>query len=452
MAPSFARFSRFDLAVGLTWLAALLAVVLVIGRGDRVGLQIVGVAPADGAADVSVLAEVRVSFAQQPTAAAEDVPLQLQPEVAGARRWEGNTLVFDPTSALAPDTTYTVTLAAGLSTSQGRTLLQPRQWSFRTRPLRILYLAPDEMGYDQLFLHTPGEAQDRLLTATPFGIWDFAPAPDGRRVAYAALRGDGGSDLWLLDLEDARPRLLRACPAALCSGPAWSPDGRRLVFEERQFVGPARLWWLEVGADEATPVFEDPQILGFAAQWSPDGRWLSFIAPLEGIKVVNLSDGATLVAPSQMGEPAAWSPQADAVVLSDVVVVGERIGVALFRLDLATARVTRLSPETVELTEDTSPAWSPDGQWLAFGRKAAQVATGSQLWLMRPDGSQAQPLTSDHTTHYGPPVWSPDGRQLLFQYVRLAEPTAQPGIAALDLATGELRPLAAPGRAPVWLP
>lgn len=452
MAPPAARFGRFDLAVGLTWLVALLAAVFVIARGDRVGLQIVGLTPADGAADVSVLAEIRVRFAQPPTAAAEDVPLRLQPEVAGVRRWEGNTFVFDPTPALAPDTTYTVTLAAGLSTAQGRTLLQPRQWSFRTRSLRILYLAPDEMGYDQLFLHTPDEAQDRLLTATPFGIWDFAPAPDGRWVAYAGLRGDGGGDLWLLDLENAGTRLLRACPGAMCSGPAWSPDGRRLVFEERQFVGPARLWWLEMGVNDATPVFEDPQILGFAAQWSPDGRWLSFIAPLEGIKVVNLGDGATLVAPSQMGEPAAWSPQSDAVVLSDVVVMGERIGVALFRLDLATARVTRLSPETAELTEDTSPAWSPDGQWLAFGRKVAQVATGSQLWLMRPDGSETRPLTTDHTTHYGPPVWSPDGRRLLFQYVRLAEPAAQPGIAVLDRMTGELTPVAAPGRAPVWLP
>jgi Tol biopolymer transport system component len=452
MEPLFSRFGRFDLAVWLTWLAALVATALVIGRGDRVGLQVVGLAPADAAADVSVLAEIRVSFAQPPTAAADDVPLRLEPEVVGVRRWEGSTFVFDPVPALAPDTTYTVTLAAGLSTAQGRTLLQPRRWSFRTRPLRILYLAPDEMGYDQLFVHTPGDAQDRLLTATPFGIWDFAVSPDGRWVAHASLRGDGGSDLWLLEVDNARGRLLRACPGAMCSGPAWSPDGRRLVFEERQFVGPARLWWLEIGTDQATPVFEDPQVLGFAAQWSPDGRWLSFTAPLEGIKVVNLSDGTTLVAPSQMGEPAAWSPRSDALVLSDVVAMGERIGVALFRLDLATARVTRLSPEMPDLTEDTSPAWSPDGRRIAFGRKVAQVATGSQLWLMAPDGSEAQPLTADHTTHYGPPAWSPDGRSLLFQYVRLSEPTAQPGIAVFDLTAGALRPVAAPGRAPVWLP
>ncbi len=452
MARWTVRWGRFDLAVLVSWLAALLAVAGVILRGDRVGLQVTSLAPPDGAGDVAVMTAIRVSFAQAPTASAADVPLSVQPEVAGIRRWEGNTFVFEPKPALAPDTTYTVTLAAGLTTGQGRVLQQPRQWSFRTRPLRVLYLAPDEMGYDQLFLHTPGAEQDRLLTATPFGIWDFAPSPDGRRVAYAALREDGGSDIGLLELADARIRILRSCPAAMCSGPVWAPDGRRLVFEERQFVGPARLGWLAIDTGEATPVFEDPQILGFAAQWSPDGRWLGFVAPLEGIKLVNLDNGATLVAPSQMGEPVTWSPEADAVVLSDVVVTGERIGVALFRLDLDTARVTRLSPDTSEQTEDTSPSWSPDGRWLAFGRKVARVATGSQLWLMRPDGSEAHPLTDDHTTHYGPPSWSPDGRYLLFQYVRLAEPNAQPGIGMLDTHTGALRIVVTHGRAPAWLP
>ncbi len=452
MAQGTVRWGRFDLAVLMSWLAALLAIGVVIARGDRVGLQVVGLSPPDGATEVSVLAAIRVSFAQLPTAPADQVPLSLQPEVAGTRRWEGNTFVFAPAPALAPETTYTVTLAAGLTTGQGRVLRQPRRWSFRTRSLRILYLAPDEMGSDQLFLHTPGTDQDRLLTATPFGIWDFAPSPDGQRVAYAALRGDGGSDLWLLELVDARTRLVRACPGAMCSGPAWAPDGRRLVFEERPFVGPARLWWLEVDSGQATPVFADPQILGFAAQWSPDGRWLGFVAPLEGVKLVNLNDGATLVVPSQMGEPVAWSPGADAVVLSDVVITGERIGVALFRLDLGTARVTRLSPDTSEQTEDTSPAWSPDGRWLAFGRKVAQVATGSQLWLMRPDGSEARALTADHTTHHGPPSWSPDGRYVLFQYVRLAELNAQPGIGMLDIHTGARRTVVSNGRAPAWLP
>jgi TolB protein len=71
---------------------------------------------------------------------------------------------------------------------------------------------------------------------------------------------------------------------------------------------------------------------------------------------------------------------------------------------------------------------------------------------MRPDGSEARPLTADHATHYGPPSWSPDGRYLLFQYVRLAEPAAQPGIGMLDIRTGALLSVVSNGRAPAWLP
>jgi Tol biopolymer transport system component len=77
---------------------------------------------------------------------------------------------------------------------------------------------------------------------------------------------------------------------------------------------------------------------------------------------------------------------------------------------------------------------------------------GRQLWLMRADGSDAHALTNDADVHYGPFAWSPDGRYILLQRYDLAEPYARAAIGLLEVGTGIMREVAAPGMQPAWLP
>lgn len=58
----------------------------------------------------------------------------------------------------------------------------------------------------------------------------------------------------------------------------------------------------------------------------------------------------------------------------------------------------------------TSPAWSPDGRWLAF---LADRGERRQIHLLRPDGGEALPLTAVETgvSRF---AWSPDGRGIAF--------------------------------------
>jgi len=56
------------------------------------------------------------------------------------------------------------------------------------------------------------------------------------------------------------------------------------------------------------------------------------------------------------------------------------------------------------------PAWSPDGQWIVY---SAQQASGSDLFLVNPNGTERRRLT-DNKAIDGCPTWSPDGKQIAF--------------------------------------
>jgi Tol biopolymer transport system component len=147
----------------------------------------------------------------------------------------------------------------------------------------------------------------------------------------------------------------------------------------------------------------------------------------------------------------AWSPDGQRlawIVKAPLAVDGGlRVGVALFELEGRTAQV--LHPyEPQGQGWPAAPVWSPDGAWLAFGDSSASERAG--LWIAR-TGSETP--EERHLGLGGNPIWSPDGRWLAFQSV------GEDGLltyVALNVETWERRTLNIPadryGQLVDWIP
>ncbi len=101
---------------------------------DTVGPTVLSSAPMDGATGVATAGlTVRVTFSEAVVHATAEAAFSITPSVAGTFWWDGNTLVFTPSGAIASGTTYQVTVhASGVRDVAGNALASDYSISFTT--------------------------------------------------------------------------------------------------------------------------------------------------------------------------------------------------------------------------------------------------------------------------------------------------------------------------------
>jgi DNA-binding SARP family transcriptional activator len=194
-----------------------------------------------------------------------------------------------------------------------------------------------------------------------------ALSPDGKWLAVARVANAEPFSIWIKRL-DRGPSIKLTLEGMDNYGPGWTPDGRSVTFSSTHVTGAIDLWTKRVdgGAQAVMQLHEKWNL--YNARWSPDGKWLIF--------------------QTDIGSPGA----------GDILAI---------RPGIDTAPVPVVATTFTEM----SPAFSPNGRWLAYisnetGADEIYVvpfpSTGAGKWAISAGGGTE-------------PLWSHRGNELFYR-------------------------------------
>jgi serine/threonine protein kinase len=290
---------------------------------------------------------------------------------------------------------------------------------------------------------------------------DLSPAwsPDGRFIAFEREAGQSHAYFIVPALGGPERKLANAYPEVFGGGISWSPDGKYLAVADHGSPNGSRagIFFVSVESGEMRDSgIESPAPYIVGPAFSPDGKYLAFVggsgflsndiyvAPVSGGKPRLLtslhadisgpawmSNGRELVFSSNHqgldtlwrvaltgGDPEPLSIAADDAFKATISPRGNRLAFLRYKVDTNIWEVPALVAEhhqplklIASTREDASPAFSPDGQRIAF---ASNRSGRFEIYVCGGDGSNPAQLTSMKAPDTGTPAWSPDGKLIAF--------------------------------------
>lgn len=208
--------------------------------------------------------------------------------------------------------------------------------------------------------------------AGPAGADDSEPG----EITYGLISssdafGPSGDVMVVKPAPDATPRAVGGPKWSFRAAPSWSPSGRRIAFISRGTTpsfAPTDLWVIDRDGTDPRQLTATPDQWEAFPDWSPNGAAIAYA----------------------VGPPVVWAPP-------------EREPSEIWVWHMDGSDPTRISPPGAH---DHYPAWSPDGQRLAFSRDGdiyvTTVATGATRRLTFNGNDNIQP------------AWSRDGRTIAY--------------------------------------
>jgi len=217
--------------------------------------------------------------------------------------------------------------------------------------------------------------------------------------------------------------------------PALSPDGSRVAYVRREFgKDESQLYLRQCGTNNEILLYED-KFQFLYTNWSVDGSTIAFIAShtdKEVLKIIPSLGGVVRDMAVFEGycRGLDWSPDGRKIVVS--LEEAEKLPSLSF-LDLETKQFDPLFPTGRTGNRDVLPAYSPDGQTLAFVRSGKQAIQDIYTLDLGDENAEPRRITRKLAS-FSSLDWLPDGKTL----VATAQTNDRRQLWRIDLASGEM--------------
>jgi len=235
----------------------------------------------------------------------------------------------------------------------------------------------------------------------------------GTEIAFVSTRGSG-PEIYVMGADGSNQR--RATNnGSINNFPAWSPDGDAIIYTSYRQQNRPMLFLSTRGRGRPGRLLRrmNGDLAEYRGVYSPLGSALAVVLsePERAADIYTVRPHGTRLKPLTRNRAIdigpAWSSDGERIAF-----VSDRSGSPqVYLMDADGSNQKRL---TFQGTYNTHPAWSPDGRWIAY---ETRVGGQFDIWLIDPEGTVNVPLVV-HPRSDESPTWAPNSRKLAFSSKR----------------------------------